>query len=65
MYGENDIYTPPEFGDRLKKVLNNVTHVELKTFEDGEHTYIFRDFPEKYKDCVLTFLKYHLNISNI
>lgn len=65
IYGENDIYTPPEFGDRLKKVLDNVTHVELKTFKDGEHTYIFRDFPEEYRNSVLPFLNTNLNISNI
>lgn len=59
MYGEKDIYTPPEFGHRLKVGLDHVTKVEIKIFADAEHTYIYRDFPEQYSECVIPFLKQH------
>ena len=59
MYGEKDIYTPPEFGHRLKVGLDHVTKAEIKIFADAEHTYIYRDFPEQYSECVIPFLKQH------
>lgn len=60
LYGEKDIYTPPEFGHRLKASLDDVTQVELETFAEAEHTYIYRDFPEAYQNKVLPFLQQHL-----
>lgn len=61
LYGEKDIYTPPEYGHRIKSVLNEITEVALEIFEGAEHTYIYRDYPEKYKEKVISFLEEHLS----
>lgn len=63
LYGDKDIYTPPEYGYRIKAALNDVTEVKLEIFEGAEHTYIYRDSPEKYEEKVLSFLEKHLFFS--
>lgn len=60
LYGNKDIYTPPEFGQRIKAVLERSTPVTLAVVDGAEHTYIYRDFPEHYQDTVLNFLSQHL-----
>lgn len=64
LYGEKDIYTPPEFGHRLEAVLNQSTKVRIETFKDADHTYIYRDFPEAYKNQVLPFLEKYFTVSS-
>lgn len=57
IYGSEDIYTPPQHGERLMNALKRCSNAEMHVIEGGTHTYLYRDHPNEYLNYVLHFLK--------
>lgn len=56
VYGDQDIYTPPEHGRRLLRALESATDAQMCVIPGIGHTYAYRDASEAYVGRVIPFL---------
>jgi pimeloyl-ACP methyl ester carboxylesterase len=57
IYGEHDIYTTPDHGERLSRALSSAAKVRLIVLPDIEHTFAYRDAAKAYEAQVIPFLQ--------
>lgn len=51
-----DRWTPPEFGDRIERIVKSRGRVERLIVGAAEHTHVFRDARDSYTNTVFAFL---------
>jgi uncharacterized protein len=57
IYGDQDRYTPVQHGERMARAFRDAARVEMTVLPGVDHTYGYRDAPERYKEVVLPFLQ--------
>ncbi len=57
VYGDQDRYTPPAYGERLLRALDGVADADLLVLPGVGHTFAYRDAPEAYRARVVPFLR--------
>jgi uncharacterized protein len=56
IYGDQDKYTPPAYGERLMRAFGGAARSEICVIPGVDHTYAYRDAPEIYAERVIPFL---------
>jgi len=56
IYGDQDKYTPPAYGERLMRAFGRAARSEICVIPGVDHTYAYRDAPEIYAERVILFL---------
>lgn len=56
IHGDADIYTPPQYGERLRRAFGDAAKTELIILPGVDHTYAYRDAKEAYSAHVISFL---------
>jgi fermentation-respiration switch protein FrsA (DUF1100 family) len=56
IYGDDDEYTPPYYGERLMRAFGEAAKTELLVIKGVGHTFAYRDAADAYTKRVIPFL---------
>jgi uncharacterized protein len=57
LYGERDRFTPPAHGERMKRAFGDAASMEMHVLPGVDHTFAYRDAPQRYVEGVMPFLE--------
>ena len=64
IYGDKDKFTPPDHGERLLTAFGSAANAQISVLPDVDHTYAYRDAPDKYQKLVIPFLEQLQSLKN-